>query len=94
MHIEKLKNGETFSYRPHGSSMKPKINSGDLVTVAPVDVADVVVGDVVYCKVKGRVFLHLVTAVGDDGRFLISNNHGHDNGWTRNIYGRVVKVEA
>jgi hypothetical protein len=25
--------------------------------------------------------------------YLISNNHGWDNGWTRTIFGRVVKAE-
>ena len=23
-------------------------------------------------------------------RYLISNNHGHNNGWTRTVFGRVV----
>ena len=51
------------------------------------------VGDIVFCKVKGRwIDAHLVTKKSEQG-FLISNNHGHDNGWTRNIFGRVIKAE-
>jgi len=51
------------------------------------------VGDVVFCKVKGRyIDAHLITRVGEQG-YLISNNHGHDNGWTRTIYGKVIKAE-
>lgn len=49
-------------------------------------------GDIVFCKVRGRfIDAHLITAV-NDGRYLISNNHGHDNGWTRTIFGRVVST--
>lgn len=49
------------------------------------------IGDIVFCRVKGRyIDAHLVTAKDGD-RYLISNNHGHQNGWTRTVYGRVVK---
>jgi SOS-response transcriptional repressor LexA len=51
------------------------------------------VGDIVFCKVKGRyIDAHLITRKSEQG-YLISNNHGHDNGWTRQIFGRVVKAE-
>lgn len=52
------------------------------------------VGDIVFCKVRGRyIDAHKITQVAADGRYLISNNHGHDNGWTRVVYGRVVRSE-
>lgn len=53
------------------------------------------VGDIVFCKVRGRyIDAHLITAVGPGGdSYLISNNHGHDNGWARQVYGRVVRSE-
>lgn len=80
--------------------MQPRIESGQLVTVQPVgdhavDVSLVRVGDVVLCKVDGRQWLHLVTAIGSDGRYQISNNKGHVNGWCSpgNIFGVVVTVE-
>lgn len=38
-------------------------------------------GDIVFCKVKGRYYTHLVKAKGDRG-VLIGNNHGRINGWT------------
>ena len=51
------------------------------------------VGDIVFCKVKGRyIDAHLITRKGEQG-YLISNNHGHDNGWTRAIFGRVIAAE-
>ena len=91
--IDRLKAGETVSFRPHGNSMTPRVDSGQLVTVAPVLGADVNPGDIVLCKVRGRKFLHLVTA--RKGRQLqISNNHGHVNGWTKedHIYGRLTAI--
>lgn len=91
-YIEKLKNGETVSFRPRGNSMAPKINSGYLVTVSPLQ-APPEKWNIVLCKVNGRQYLHLVTAV-KGGQFQISNNHGYINGWTTidNIYGRVIDV--
>ncbi len=95
--IEKLKNGETVSFRPHGNSMTPKIESGQLVTLEPVkDYKALEKGDIVYCKVKGNVYLHLISAIKNDGEeFQISNNHGHVNGWTasKNVFGKLTKVE-
>ena len=79
-HIAALLEGKTVSFRPHGNSMTPIIESGQLCTVEPVKPDDVVKGDVLLCKVNGRQFLHLVTAVQGQ-RIQISNNHGHVNGW-------------
>ena len=90
--IERLQTGETIKFRPKGHSMKPRIKSGQLVTVAPVELEAVAVGDVVFCKVKGKVMLHLVKAKGARG-FQIGNNRGHINGWTKTIYGKVIAIE-
>ena len=92
-HIEKLKNGETVKFRPHGNSMQPKIESGQLVTVEPLR-APPVPGDVLLCTVEGRQFLHLCSAVKGP-RFQISNNKGHVNGWCglRQIHGILTLVE-
>jgi exosome complex RNA-binding protein Rrp4 len=91
--VERLQSGESVEYKPHGNSMTPRLESGQLVKVDPVKIEDVCVGDVVYCKVKGRTMLHLVTAVGQDGRVQISNNHGWVNGWTRIVYGKLNEDE-
>ncbi len=94
-YVKKLKEGQTVQFRPRGNSMKPKIESGQLVTVAPVTPEEVEKGDIVLCKVNGHHYVHLVTAV-QGKRFQISNNHGHVNGWVghNGIFGKVVKVEA
>ena len=90
-HIEDLENGKNVSLRPKGNSMKPKIYSGDLVTISP-DISDIKKGDIVFCKVNGSHYVHLVKSEGK-GRYLIGNNHGRTNGWTRKVYGRVIKIE-
>ena len=94
-HLEKLRAGETVSFRPRGNSMSGKIESGQLCTVAPVDPATVEVGDIVLCKVNGREYLHLVKAIQGQ-RFQIGNNRGRINGWVGGsaIFGKLVAVEA
>lgn len=89
--LDGLARGETVSIRPHGGSMRPKIESGELVQLEPVDPDDVSVGDIVLVKVRGTIYLHLVKAA-ESHRVLIGNNHGGINGWTprRKVYGRVV----
>jgi len=93
-YIALLKQGQTIKFRPHGNSMQPRIESGQLVTVTPVN-CNLYVGDIVLCKVDGKQWLHLVSAIGSDGRFQISNNKGHINGWCKpeNIFGIVTNVE-
>ncbi len=94
-YIERLRQGETVSFRPRGNSMTGKIDSGQLCTVEPVDPATLKVGDVVLCKVNGREYLHLVKAI-QGARFQIGNNRGRINGWVSAgaIFGKCVRVEA
>lgn len=91
-HIEDLKAGKTVVCRPKGNSMVPRIHSGDQVTIVPIE-DDPQKGDIVLCKVNGRQFLHLVTAVRS-GQFQISNNKGHVNGWCVRaaVFGIVSNV--
>jgi hypothetical protein len=89
--------GSTVEFRPVGSSMVPLIRSRQLVTVAPVDPATVVVGDIVLARVAGAVYLHLVSAVDPvKGRVQISNNRGRVNGWTTyaRVYGICTAVDG
>ena len=78
--------------------MKPKINSGDLVTVSS-DVSSLKIDDIVLCKVQGRHFLHLIKAITikkEDTLYLIGNNKNGINGWIgiNNIYGKVLTVTS
>src|SRR5689334_19927795 len=90
-HIEKLRRGETVSFRPRGNSMTGKIESGQLCTVQPLGAAGSAtlrVGDIVLCKVKGHEYLHLVKAIRGH-QFQIGNNRGGINGWVtaKSIFG-------
>lgn len=96
--IDKLRRGETVTFRPRGSSMTPIIKSGQLCTVEPVDHFTLKINDVVLCKVGGAQYLHLVKGI--DGahtpiQYQIGNNHGRINGWVGpgSIFGKLVKVE-
>ena len=71
--------------------MTPILLSGDVVTVDPIT-SDTKLekGDIVIAKVRGRVYMHLIKAVRN-GEYLIGNNHGRENGWTKQIYGKMRK---
>ncbi|MDC0715760.1 S24/S26 family peptidase [Nannocystis bainbridge] len=94
-HIEKLRAGTTVKFRPHGNSMTPRIKSGQLCTVEPIDLEKLETGDVVLCQIRGADYLHIVKAIASDGRYQIGNNHGKINGWIGGhaIFGRLVAVE-
>lgn len=92
LYVEKLKKGEIIKFRPSGNSMTPLIYSKQLITIEPIGIEDVKKGDIVLCKVHGRFFVHLVTAK-KDGQVQISNNHGHINGWTTQVFGKVTSIE-
>ena len=55
-YIEKLRAGESVSFRPRGQSMTGRIESGQLCTVVPVDPDTLCVGDIVLCKVAGNEY--------------------------------------
>ena len=89
--IARLLAGETVIVTGKGNSMAPKLKSGEALIVKPA-MEDTVIKkrDIVLCKVRGNIYLHLVTAISGKN-YKISNNHGHDNGWTRKIYGKFVR---
>ena len=88
--LEKLETDGVVTYRGKGNSMTPRIKSGDKVTVRRVNPNLLRKGDMVYCKVKGSYFLHLITAIKGD-QFQI----GHVNGWIgpNSIFGICIAVE-
>lgn len=90
--LEKLQAGETIITSEKGNSMVPLIKSGQDHELSPVSIDNVVVGDIVYCKVKGRFYTHLVKAKDPKKGCQIGNNKGNINGWTKQVYGKVTKV--
>ena len=90
--IEKLMNGETIISKEPGNSMLPLIKSKQPVKLVPITWEKVEVGDIVYCKVRGNLYTHLVKAKDANKGCLIGNNKGHINGWTKNVFGKVVEI--
>ncbi len=90
--IEKLAKGETFITSEKGNSMNPLIKSGQNHRLEPATWEQVNSGDIVYCKCSGRYYTHLVKAKNEQKGVLIGNNKGGINGWTKNVYGKVVEI--
>ena len=86
--IESLeKKGEGFM-TCFGNSMKPIIKSGQRLRFVKQDEYEI--GDIVFCKVKGRfIDAHKIIKKNDKRGYLIANNKGYENGWTRAVYGKV-----
>lgn len=90
--LEKLQNGETFTTSEKGNSMVPLIKSGQEHILEPVTWEQCEEGDIVYCKVKGNFYTHLVKGKNIDRGLLIGNNKGGINGWTKQVYGKVIEI--
>lgn len=91
--IDRLRAGETVTFRPRGHSMTPLVSDGERVSVAPGPEPER--GGIVLCSVRGTHYLHLVKATRTNGSALeyqIGNNRGGVNGWIRReaIHGVLV----
>lgn len=87
-----LENSGTGKMTCFGNSMLPVLKSGSRVTFRKE--AYYKVRDIVFCKVKGRyIDAHRIIKADPDKGFLIANNHGHENGWTRMIFGKAIEAE-
>lgn len=89
---EVIKRGDKVINRESGNSMLPLIKSRQACELRPVD-RPLVKGDIVYARVRGHYYTHLVSAVDSKGRAQISNNHGHVNGWTKDVIALVTPLE-
>jgi len=89
--IKELEEFGISKMKVFGNSMLPIIKSGSLLTFGKCKEYDV--DDIVFCKVKGRyVDAHKISKKNEKRGFLISNNRGYDNGWTKTIYGKVIGI--
>jgi hypothetical protein len=91
---KELANGRQIQIRPFGGSMRGRIESGQLVTLAPVEPSEVRLGDVVLVEWRGNFLLHIVKEARED-QLLIGNNVGKINGWVSAtaVIGKVIAVE-
>lgn len=90
--VEKLLSGETITSKEPGNSMMPIIKSRQPVILEPTIWTNVKIDDIVYCKVHSKYYTHIVKAIDVNKGVLIGNNKGHLNGWTKNVYGKVIKI--
>jgi len=91
--MSELESKGTTSMKVFGNSMVPIIKSGSTLTFKKCNTYET--DDVVFCKVKGRyIDAHKIVAVSLERGYLIANNHGHNNGWTHTIYGKVIKINV
>ena len=88
----KLAMGQKVQVRPFGGSMRGKIESGQLITLAPITPRKIAVDDVVLVEWKGNYLLHLVKKIEGD-QLLIGNNLGKINGWVSitAVVGKVLE---
>jgi len=92
--VQQLAAGQQATVRPTGNSMTPKVMSKATVTLRPnSDPAGLKAGDIVLVKIKGTVYLHLISAT-DKQRVQISNNKGRVNGWVprTSVFGVATKI--
>ncbi len=91
---KELASGRQVQIRPFGGSMRGRIESGQLVTLVPVDPSEVRLDDVVLVERRGNFLLHIVKEVRED-QLLIGNNVGKINGWVSStaVIGKVIAVE-
>lgn len=88
----RLEEGVTFVTSERGNSMVPLIKSGQEHELTPCKWENCEKGDIVFCKVQGNYYTHLVKAKDDKKGLLIGNNRGKTNGWTRQVFGKVTKI--
>ena len=75
-----------------GNSMLPILKSGSTLTFEKRDTYSV--KDIVFCKVRGRyIDAHKIIKMDPNKGYLIANNHGYENGWTKIIYGKAIASE-
>lgn len=91
--LKELKAGRNVKIRPHGGSMRGRIESGQEVTLSPVLSDELAVDDVVLVRWKGNFLLHLIKEI-NDGQILIGNNVGKENGWvsSKDVFGKVIEI--
>ncbi len=79
--IALLEAGFSIVWSPIGNSMTPLVKSKQTCYINPCKIAELHKGDIVFCKVKGCIYLHLVKQVGDDGlpifRSMLAHNRNN-----------------
>lgn len=87
---ERLREGDRVTIVLRGTSMRPTLDEGDKVTLAPLD-GDPSVGDVVLFRYGGRHVLHRIIAIdGDRCTMQGDNSYGTEQALRADIVARLV----
>lgn len=90
--INELNEKTTGEMKCFGNSMTPILKTGGKLTFVKQESYEI--GDIVFCKVKGRyIDAHKITKIDLQHGYMIANNHGWENGWTHTIFGKAIKVD-
>lgn len=91
--VAELAQRRPVQIQPFGGSMRGRIESGQLVTLEPVDPASLREHDAVLVRWRGNCLLHIIKQIDGDN-VLIGNNIGKINGWAKcsDVLGRVTNV--
>ena len=97
MKIDRLKAGEILISREPGNSMEPILHSREPVILVPIkdiheEIKNLKEGDIVFAKVHGNCYTHKVYGLSEKDGVLIGNNHGHENGWTWQVFAKAYLV--
>lgn len=93
----KVRLGLVGRFWAFGNSMEPVIPSGSRVTIEPVEVERIALGDIVAVKVADATMLHLVKAIDPhERRVEISGTSGPPSGWTSFdcIYAICTRIQG
>jgi len=95
-----LSRGGSFSFKAHGSSMYPFIRNGDILTIQPVEVAALKVGDIAFYRTsEKRLAAHRVVDKKHQGDKLMLLMRGDsvfkNDGWiySDKVFGKVVGIQ-
>ncbi len=90
--IKELEETGSGKMKVFGNSMFPLIKTGSLLAFQVYKEYEI--NDIVFSKVRGRfIDAHKITKKDINKGYMIANNHGYENGWTKTIFGKVIKAE-
>lgn len=82
--VELLEKGKPIINKEPGNSMTPILTSKEPVILEPITTLEgIQKGNIVFAKIRGRYYTHLVHGVDKEKGILLGNNHGHVQGWRR-----------
>ena len=91
--VELLEKGKPIINKEPGNSMTPILTSKEPVILEPITTLEgIEKGDIVFAKIRGRYYTHLVHGIDKERGILLGNNHGHVQGWTKKVYAKAHRI--